>query len=180
VRDVDAASETITRARGSIINGPFDEPDVGRFSAVQDPVGAHLHLWRSTSGHGGEVFDKPGRLAWVELCPKEPEKASAFYQTVLEVMSETIMAGPNPYTLLKINGSPMAGILPHRPKMGEGPATWEVYFSVDDVDEVAKSVTTLGGKVIADPFDLPAGASMAVLQDSQGAVFEVIKQTGES
>lgn len=177
VRDVAEALDKVRVAGGSVVSGPTEEAGVGTFAAIRDTIGAHARLWQSAPEQGGEVFNEPGAMAWTELFADDPDKAKAFYQSVLEVEPETIMAGPNPYTLLKVEGQPLAGILPRRPDMPEGPAAWDIYFDVADVDETAKTVIAAGGKVIAEPFDLPVGARMAVLQDPQGAVFEVIKQT---
>ena len=74
--------------------------------------------------------------------------------------------------LLKVDGEPLAGILPKRSDIPDGPAAWDIYFCVEDVDETTTAVLAAGGKVIAEPFELPVGARMAVLQDPQGAVWE--------
>ena len=177
VRDVAAALAAVQLTGGAVVSGPDDEPGVGTFAVIRDPIGAHAMIWSSAPGQSAEMFDEPGAMSWAELFADDPEKAIPFYQAVLESEPETIMAGPNPYTLLKVGGEPLSGVLPKRPEMPDGPATWDIYFCVADVDETTTAVLAAGGKIIAEPFDLPVGARMAVLQDPQGAVFEIINRT---
>ncbi len=174
VDDLDATLKRVTEEGGSVLGEPIDEPDVGKIAIIQDTVGAYLRLWHSEPGHCGEVFNIPGALTWNELNTKEPEKAAAFYSKVLGVEIE-MMEGPTPYTLLKVDGRPVAGILKTTPEMGDFPPSWDVYFASDDVDATVKSVVAAGGNALREPFDIPGYARMAVLQDPQGAVFEVIK-----
>jgi predicted enzyme related to lactoylglutathione lyase len=105
---------------------------------------------------------------------KEPERAAKFYEKVLGVEIET-MNDPTPYTVLKVDGSPVAGILKATPEMGDFPPSWDVYFASSHVDDTVKKVIAAGGKALREPFDIPGDGRMAVLQDPQGAVFEVIK-----
>jgi predicted enzyme related to lactoylglutathione lyase len=174
VDDVDATLELVKAQGGTVRDGPFEEPEVGRFAIIQDPVGAYLRLWHSAPQHGGEVFNVPGAMIWNELNTKEPEKAAEFYAKVLGVEIETLN-GPTSYTILKVDGRPVAGILRTTPEMGECPPSWDVYFASSDVDDTARRVVTAGGKALREPFDIPGVGRMAVLQDPQGAVFEVIK-----
>ena len=177
VDDLDAALEMTRAEGGTVLDGPLDEPDVGRIAIVRDPVGAHVRLWHSAPGHGAEVFNVPGAMTWNEVNTKEPEKAATFYRKVLGVEIEAI-TDPSPYTLLEIDGKPVAGILTTTPEMGDCPPSWDVYFASDDVDATVRQAVAAGGKALRDPFDIPGMARMAVLQDSQGAVFEVIRMEG--
>jgi predicted enzyme related to lactoylglutathione lyase len=176
--EVDDVAETSLRTEeegGKLIDGPFDEPDVGTIAIIQDPVGAFLRVWHSAPGQGGQVFNVPGAMTWNELNTKEPERAARFYEAVLGVTVET-MSVPTPYTTLNVGGRPVAGILRMTPEMGDFPPSWDVYFATDDVDATAERVSAAGGAVLKEPFDIAAETGrMAVLQDPQGAVFEVIK-----
>jgi predicted enzyme related to lactoylglutathione lyase len=49
-----------------------------------------------------------------------------------------------------------------------------VYFAVDDCDATAAKAKELGGTVMQEPMDIPAGR-MALIADPQGATFSVIK-----
>ncbi|MDJ0653352.1 MAG: VOC family protein [Xanthomonadales bacterium] len=173
VDDLDATLARVKAAGGTVHDGPLEEPDVGSIAVIEDTVGAFLRLWHSAPAHGGEVFNVPGAMTWNELNTMQPEKAAAFYHEVLGVEIETT-DGPRPYTLMKADGRPVAGILQATPDTGSKPS-WDVYFATGDVDATSAMVTRAGGNVLREPFDIPGGGRMAVLADPQGAVFEVIK-----
>ena len=69
----------------------------------------------------------------------------------------------------------MAGISKTTPIMGNFPFSGDVYFASSDVDAALDNVMSAGGKVLRDPFHAPGAGRMAVVQDPQGAVFEVIR-----
>jgi predicted enzyme related to lactoylglutathione lyase len=54
------------------------------------------------------------------------------------------------------------------------PNHWQVYFAVADADATAAKITELGGSILAQPFDTPAGR-IAAAADPQGAAFSIIK-----
>lgn len=174
VDDLDATLELVKAEGGTVLDGPIDTPTVGTIAFIQDTVGAYVRLWHSKPEHGGEVFNIPGAMTWNELMTKEPEKAAKFYENVLGVKAKTT-EGPTPYTALNIGDRAVAGILHMTPEMGEVPPSWDVYFASDDVDATAEKAVAAGGKVLKGPFDIPQAGRMAVIQDPQGAVFEVIK-----
>lgn len=176
VDDVAATLERVKAAGGTVLEEPITEPGVGTIAIIQDPVGGFLRLWHPEPEHGAEIFDVPGAMTWNELCTKEPEKAAAFYAAVFGVAVER-MGLPTPYITLNVAGRPVAGILKQTPEMGDFPTSWDVYFATDDVDRAAETAIAAGGTVLRAPFDVPGGSRMAVLQDPQGAVFEVIRMS---
>jgi predicted enzyme related to lactoylglutathione lyase len=54
------------------------------------------------------------------------------------------------------------------------PPMWGTYVTVDNVDSTLEKCTALGGKVIVPPMDVPNVGRMAVIQDPQGAVLNVM------
>ena len=174
VDDVGPTLERVVEQGGTLVDGPFEEPGVGKIAVIQDPVGAYLNLWHSEPPHGGELFNTPGAMIWNELNTKDPGKAAEFYKKVLGVEVQ-VMTEPMPYTVLMIGDRPVTGIFLAMPEMGDVPPSWDVYFASDDVDADVDKVIKAGGKTLRDPFDIPGVGRMAVLQDPLGAVFEVIK-----
>ncbi len=175
VADLPAALDKVRAAGGQVLADAATEPGVGDMATVQDPVGAVLRLWTSEPSHGGEAFNMPGTLGWNELATGAPEKAAQFYANVLGVEIEA-MEGPTPYRVMKVDGEPVAGILTKTPEMGDFPDAWDVYFAVEDVDAAVANAEAAGATVLKPAFDVAGGgARLAVLQDPQGAVFEVIK-----
>jgi predicted enzyme related to lactoylglutathione lyase len=54
------------------------------------------------------------------------------------------------------------------------PAFWMTIFATADTDATAAKTAELGGRVLADPFDIEGVGRFAVLADPQGVVFGVI------
>ena len=174
VADLDASLEVLKNEGGTLLDGPMEEDGVGKIAVVQDPVGAYLRLWTPAENQGGQVFNTHGAMLWNELCTEETEKADAFYKALLNLDPDVIDAGGRPYTLLKLGGDPVAGILPKRPEMEFEGSFWDVYFAANDVDAVVARVREAGGSVLSEPFDLPVGERMAVVRDPAGATFEIM------
>lgn len=55
------------------------------------------------------------------------------------------------------------------------PSYWLPYFAVDDCDDSASKVQSLGGMIMVPPMDVPGVGRFAVAGDPQGAVFAIIK-----
>ena len=79
------------------------------------------------------------------------------------------------YTMAKLGGKDVAGIGPmmaDQQKSGM-PSHWNLYFAVNNADEMVKKATGLGAKVVAPAFDVMEAGRMAVLQDPSGAYFSL-------
>jgi len=61
------------------------------------------------------------------------------------------------------------------PEMGDMPAGWSTYVTVNDVDESAEKATGLGAHVFMPAMDVPTVGRMAGIASSQGVTFYVIK-----
>lgn len=79
------------------------------------------------------------------------------------------------YTIFRLKGRDAAAAYTIRPdQKAEGvPPNWLLYVAVESADETAKRVASLGGKVLAEPFDVMDLGRMAVLQDPTGAVVAI-------
>ena len=49
VDDVDATAEKVKSLGGTVLHGPADVPNMGRFAVLQDPTGATISVWKSTT-----------------------------------------------------------------------------------------------------------------------------------
>lgn len=125
---------------------------------------------------------KHGEIWWTELGTRDPEKARAFYSSVMGwtpfVASMTDMQrqaepGEESYTVFLMGETPICGLFDlNVPDVGDDvPAHWMTYFAVDDVDESCRQISEQGGVIIKAPFEVPKVGRMAVVQDSTGAVF---------
>ena len=81
--------------------------------------------------------------------------------------------GPFDYTLLRVGGAEVAGVMQKTSEMGEFPPYWGVYFAVADVDAAVAQAQSLGGTVTVPPQDIPDVGRFAGLMDPQGAAFNV-------
>ena len=174
--DVDAATERVAPAGGTVIAGPHDVFDAGRMTVVADPAGAVFQLWQANEHIGARLVNEHGAFMWSELLIESPESVAPFYETVTGL--RLISADPgdgSSYSGFTTDGTMatmVAGSIP--PPMPGMPAAWIVYFGADDVDALADRCVVLGGSVMAPPMDIPVGR-IAVLNDPQGALFCVFK-----
>ena len=175
VDDLGAAVERAKNAGGTVLMEPFDVLDVGRMALIQDKEGAVLRLWYPIAHAGAGKMHEPGALCWFELATTDPDSASAFYTQLLPAE-----AGPDPntdfpYTLVKVSGVQVAGIIQIGEDWGPVPPNWGVYFGVEDVDATVAKAQELGGGVIVEPRDIEDFARFAVLRDPDGAVFNILR-----
>jgi uncharacterized protein len=63
---------------------------------------------------------------------------------------------------------------------GAMPRHWVNYVQVQNCDEAAAKMTSLGGKVCMPPTDIPNTGRFAMLQDPQGAMISVIGLGGQA
>ncbi|MFB6938835.1 VOC family protein [Streptomyces chartreusis] len=170
VPDADAVAEQVAQAGGTVLVGPMDVFEVGRFAVAVDPTGAVFQLWQARSFPGAGLLNAPGALGWVELMTRAPERAVEFYTTVF---GWTVNASEH-YTQWGIAGDDFGGMMdmddrfPH-----EVPAHWLPYFAVVDVGATAEDAARAGGTVLMEPTSMPNGRGLAMLRDPQGAVFGV-------
>ena len=120
-----------------------------------------------------------GQFVWYELATSDPDAAQKFYPRFTGWGTQKY---DSDYTMWTTGGAPFAGIFRLGPEMrAQGvPPNWMPYVETNNVDETANLATSLGGKVVNGPADIPGTGRYAVLQDPQGAVFGIYKSTGPS
>ncbi|KOV57202.1 VOC family protein [Streptomyces sp. MMG1121] len=166
----DAEVHGVEEAGGTVVVGPMDVFDVGRFAVVLDPTGAAFQLWQARSFPGAGLFNAPGALGWVELATRDTDRARDFYTTVFGWSAE----GSDQYTEWAVNGATFGGMADMGDRFPpEAPAFWMPYFAVTDVDATAETADRASGTVVMAPATVPDGPRIAVLRDPQGAAFGV-------
>jgi predicted enzyme related to lactoylglutathione lyase len=118
----------------------------------------------------------PGTFSWAELATTDQKNGVQFYRTLFgwEVKEEPI--GPDDiYSIFLIRGKEVAAAYTMRAEeRAHGtPPHWNLYVTVANVEDSVKRAESLGGKVLAPPFDVMDAGRMAILQDPTGAIFEV-------
>ncbi|MHC3467878.1 VOC family protein [Streptomyces sp. 7R007] len=170
VTDADEAVRTVTAAGGTVLMGPVDVFDAGRFTVALDPGGAAFQLWQPRTFPGAGLFNAPGSLGWVELLTRAPERAVTFYTTVF---GWSVRASEH-YTQWGVEGADFGGMMRMDDKFPQAvPPHWLPYFAVADADTTAATATDAGGTVLMEPTSLADVRRIAVLRDPQGAMFGV-------
>lgn len=119
----------------------------------------------------------PGTFCWVELTTTDQAAAKAFYGGLLgwQADDRPIGDGGYVYSMMQVEGKNVAAIAtqPDQQRESGVPPMWNNYISVADADATAARAGELGATVHAPPFDVMDVGRMAVIQDPQGAYFEL-------
>jgi predicted enzyme related to lactoylglutathione lyase len=116
----------------------------------------------------------PGSFAWIELATTDQNAAKSFYAELFGWGFRDDPIGPTDfYTMFQVEGRNAAAAYTMSVKetLGGMPPHWNIYISVTSADETTAKATTLGGAVLAGPFDVMNHGRMSVLQDPTGAAF---------
>jgi len=122
-----------------------------------------------------EQSKKHGAFSWCELVTTNSNSAKEFYTKLFGWETEDMNMGPGmTYTVVKVGGTGIGGIMP-MPQQAQGmPPHWGSYVTVNDVDATARTATQLGGKILMGPQNIPNVGRFCVIQDLQGAVISAI------
>ena len=115
-----------------------------------------------------------GQFIWYELTTPDVAGARKFYPPITGWGTQQFDKN---YTMWTVDSVPMAGIFNLSAEMRQRgiPPNWMPYVAVDNVDESARKVALIGGKVIHGPEEIPGTGRFAVVQDPQGATFGIYK-----
>lgn len=171
VKSADDAANKAKSLGATIIAPPFDVMQHGRMAVIQDKEGAVFSVWQAGTHIGAKVIGEPNTMTWNELMTKNIESARKFYS---ELFRWKMKVTPG-YTEFSANGVSVGGMMQIEERMGPMPSHWWPYFAVVDCDASAKKVESTGGKVGMGPQDIPDTGRFAVLQDPQGAWFNIIQ-----
>lgn len=171
VDDVDRSAEQVKELGGAVHMGPMDIPDVGRFAYVTDPAGAPFYIMRGFSAEDSRAYgDAPGVGCWIELATPDQDAAFAFYGALFGWRKGDIMpmGEMGDYSFVNNDDGMIGAIMntqPDRPNAG-----WNFCFQVTDIDEALHRVEAAGGKLRGGPHEVPGGAFVIDITDSEGAV----------
>lgn len=121
-----------------------------------------------------EQFEQNGTFSWCELMTTDVEKAKAFYTKLFGWVAEDMPMPGMAYTVVKVGGKGVGGIMAMPPDAKGTPPMWGAYVTVDDVDATARTAEQLGAKLLVPPRDIPEVGRFCVIQDPQGAVISAI------
>jgi uncharacterized protein len=119
----------------------------------------------------------PGTFSWTDLSTTDPDAAKTFYAALFGWELTDMPAGDDGamYSMAAIDGKWVGAISGQPPQQRDAgvPPAWNSYVTVSDIDAVAARAQELGATMHAPPFDVMQAGRMAVVQDPQGAWFEL-------
>jgi uncharacterized protein len=108
----------------------------------------------------------PRPLAHLELHTADKSSARAFYSELLGWRPELIEAAGRSYLALDLGDGPTGGIV----ECGTERALWLPYVSVPEVDSATERTRELGGSVLLEPREGPAGWRSVVRAPDGGEI----------
>jgi predicted enzyme related to lactoylglutathione lyase len=116
----------------------------------------------------------PGKFVWADLVTDDVKAAVKFYSGVFGWRFNDYGG----YLIGMNDERPLCGMFQRsRPKDRVAEPRWFGYISVGSVDGAQRVVTKAGGRVLAEPKNMPKRGEQAVFADPEGAVFGVIKSS---
>jgi len=180
VAEVDASAKKASELGARILVKPTDVPDLGRFSAIADPVGAGavFCVVALASPPPPDVERAPlETFCWDELLTPDPSAATTFYAGLFGLTTqESEMPMLGKYIQLKDGERSRAGITGLPP--GVPRPSWLPYVHVGDVDAAAEKAKGLGAKIMAPPMDVAGIGRFGVMIDPTGAPIGLFKGAG--
>ena len=126
-----------------------------------------------------------GAFCWNELATTDLDAAQNFYKTLLgweikESKAASCEGSEQPmvYNEIVVEGRHVGGMYKMGPEFQGAPSHWMAYVAVEDVDERARLVWELGGKVCVPPTDIPNVGRFCVINDPTGATISLITLKG--
>ena len=123
---------------------------------------------------------RPGNIIWHDLLTDKPEETQAFYAGLLgwqfEVVELKIGLRNLPYVLIRNKGKLIGGMLDQRDlKAKVDVSQWILLMSSTDIEASVQLVRNNGGTVYSDVVDLGERGKIAVVEDTQGAIFALLQ-----
>ena len=163
------------RANGGVVHfDPMQVAENGVTTMIGDPGGATVGAWQPGAQRGFDVIGEPGAPSWFELHTNAYDACVDFYRDVFGWDARTMSDAPEfRYTTLGEGDDARAGILDASALSDGSPASWTVYFGVDDADAALEQVAALDGRVVRPAEDTPYGR-LAQAADPTGALFRIV------
>jgi predicted enzyme related to lactoylglutathione lyase len=180
VESADAAAARARELGGNVIEGPFDVSTYGRMAVMADPTGAVFSVWQPQMHPGIGVSGEPGTLCWADLSTPDPARATEFYSGLF---GWNISPGQNDasgYLHIQNGTDFIGGIPPVAHRDPNAPPHWLIYFLVGDVDASAQKAASGGAHLIMSPSTIENVGRMCIIQDPQGAVFALFKESAKT
>ena len=178
VEDAAITAETASRNGGTVLMPAMEVMDLGSMAVLADPGGATIGIWQPGRHAGFGIIGEPSAPSWFELHTRRYNESVKFYRDVFGWDTHSVSDVPEfRYTTLGDGDDQAAGIMDAGAFLpADAPATWSVYFGVDDTDRALGQIAELGGTIVDPAVDTPYGR-LATASDPGGAIFKLIADT---
>lgn len=151
--------------------GPKDEAP-GRLTALQDPQGANLYVWRAKNGDPPEL-ERPllGSFCWDQLNTPDADASFGVYSQLFGWTRAPFGDVPGLFSLLRAERQ-AASMMQGPANM---PAHWLTYVVVEKLEDACSRAKRLGGQVMVERVELAGVGAFSVLQDTLGAMIAVFQ-----
>ncbi len=173
--DARATAEAAAAHGGQVVVPAMEVPQMGSMAVVTDAGQAAIGAWQPGVHKGFTVLGEPGTPNWFELHTRNYQASVKFYRDVFGWDAHVASDTPEfRYTTLGEGDSALAGIMDATAMLPDGvPASWQVYFGVEDADAALDKIVELGCAVIRPAEDSPFGR-LAGAADPTGASFKIV------
>jgi predicted enzyme related to lactoylglutathione lyase len=116
-----------------------------------------------------------GKFVWYDLFTYDMHATSKFYQELFGWTFEDTLAGDIRIKTINRDNVSIANVIEINPnKKNRRESIWLGYISIPDVDNAVELVKQLGGTIYKKPKDLANRGRIAIVTDSQGAIFGLV------
>jgi len=116
-----------------------------------------------------------GRPVWYELMTTNMEGAEAFYRNVVGWTTKPFEGAGQPYTMFNRSTDESVGGVMAKPDDMKAPPFWAMYIGVPKLEETVNKIKKLGGRTHTDVMTIPNVGRLQLMEDPQGAVFDIIE-----
>ena len=111
-------------------------------------------------------------FCWLDLAASDAGRARRFYAQAFGWQFDTQQANGGVYTRCRVGSSAVASLYQlQRAQVEQGvPSHWTPYLRVAAIDDCVQRIARLGGRLLVAPFDVPAVARIALIEDAVGAL----------
>lgn len=110
-----------------------------------------------------------GAPTWIDLATTDISGAQRFYSAVFG----WVFSSPGPdyggYINATKDGKLVAGLMPNDPQWNS-PDGWKTYLHTSDVNATLEAITAAGGQSCSGAMEIPAKGTMAIFNDTAGAL----------
>ena len=145
VADVDDAANRVRKLGGSVLYGPVDFDDRGRFAQVGDSQGADFIVLKARHGDPHRSDPAPDTIVWAELFTKSVEDSARFYKGLISYEVKPSDESDDHYYFAA--GDKIRGGVTEIDYEDVKP-TWLPFVGVDNLREVVLEAIDSGGTLL--------------------------------